>query len=128
MPVNFHAWEHRLHLATRVDDIGGPHDAHALSAVKIFLLPGPISLESLVIGVAGEREIQFKLVAELCQLFRRVGAYANNPSSELVQVFLGITKLVSLTCSTWRISLWKEVKDQGVPFEVTQLDRLASVR
>lgn len=119
MPIHLDTRKNGLHFAFRVDDVRGSDDSHTLLAVQIFLLPGSVSLKRFVVRIAGKREIQFIFVAELCQLFGRVGAHPHNFSAKLVQLLFGITKLVSFAGSAWRVGLGEEIEDQRLALKIT---------
>ena len=78
MSVNLHPRENSLYLTPRADDIGRPHNTHALLAVKGLLLPCAVSFQYLMVRVAGQGEIQLILISELCQLFWGVCAHAQD--------------------------------------------------
>ena len=99
------------HLPGLVEDVGGAHNPHRLSAVEVFLLPDAISFQHLVSGVARQRKVQPVFVAEFLKFFDRVPTYPQNFRAQLVQFFFGVTELVRLAGSTRSVGLGEEVEN-----------------
>ena len=108
-------------LPVRIDDVSGAHNSHGLLAVEILLLPDAVGFQHGVGGVARQGKIQLVLVAKLLQLFHRVTAYTQNPCSQLVQFFFGVTELVRLARSTRGVGFGEKEKNQVLPLKVFEV-------
>jgi len=126
--LHLHLGENMLDLPFPIDDIGGAHNSHRLSAVEILLLPDPVSAEHLVGSVAGQGKVQPVLVSELLEFLNGIPTHAEYLCAQLVQFFLGVTELVRLAGSTGRVSLGKEEENETVPLEGVQSDLVAGIR
>jgi hypothetical protein len=77
--------------------------------------------------VAGQGKVQLVLVAKLPQLFHGVAADTQNPCSQLVQFFFGITELVRLARSTGSVRFGEKEKHNCLARESVQCDRRPGV-
>lgn len=128
MPINFYSRKYRLQLALRIDYESRPRYPHAFFAVHVFLLPGAIGFKGLVVRIAHEWKIQLILVPKLRKQFRGVCTHSHDFHSQLVQLFFGITKLVSLSRSAGSVRFRKEIQYKRAPFKIAEAYGLAGIR
>jgi len=128
MAIHLYVGEDLLDFPLPIDEVGRAHDAHGFLAVKILLLPNPISREHLVGSVTGQGEVQPVLVPEFPKLFNAIPTHAQNYCAELVQFFFGVTELVRLAGSTRGVGFGKEIENYPFPLKAIQRDLIAGVR
>ena len=116
-----------LDLAGFADDERTANDAHEGAAHELLLLPGAESLDSLVSGVAEQREIEPVLFLERGKGADRVGAHAENGDIESVELLLCVTKLGRFDRSTGSAGFGEEKEDDALAGEVLESDLLPLV-
>jgi len=92
------------------------------TAHEFLHAPRTIGLNHLVRRIAKQREIELLLEFEVLQRLDGIGAGAENPNPELVELGLGVAKLGRLDCSTGRAGFRKEKQNNVLAFEILQRD------
>jgi hypothetical protein len=114
-------------LAGLSDEEGTADDAHEGAAHELFLLPGAVFSNGLVIGIAEQREIEFVFFLEKSLGFDGIGAHSKNSHTQLVEIFFCVTKLGRFDRSTGSVCLWKEKEQDALASEVFERDFFAFV-
>lgn len=104
------------------DEKGAANDAHELTPHELLLLPGAIGLDSFVVRVAQQREVELVLGLEAGLGLDGVCAQAEDGHTALVELTLCVAKLGRLDGSTGGVGFGKQKKEDSLALKVLQGD------
>ncbi len=104
------------------DEERAADNAHEFASHELLLLPGAVSFDGVVIGIAEQGKIEFELGLEQGLPSDRIGAQAEDGHFELIEFLLCVAKLGRLDNSTGGIGFGEEEKENAAALEIFQRD------
>jgi hypothetical protein len=104
------------------DEKRAADDAHEFTSHELLLLPGAVSFDGFVMGIAEQGKIEFVLGLEQGLPSDRIGAHTENGHFKPVEFLFCVAKLGRFDDSTGGVGFGKEKEEDAFALEILEGD------